>query len=295
MSEDDEHSLWSLIDSNHKKISRLQTSNDRIIARLLAAGVDEFELFEQDDHSEEEDEENFGSNPLHTFVGSQMSRMDKLQERNEKLSSLLILTEAEATETQYQDEVNFGSLDSDDLSEFLNSYFHDSDDKSSDKDDEIDEDPINNPQPSTSSGITHKRERTSKRSKNEEPTITFEDLFGSSDSDLENSNNQDDSSRSTEDPMKKESENNVCRGTLDDSIGENLVESSETSSNSNNEISQNTLQDSKTMKRKFSSTTEEAGNVQKKVLFSSDTDEDYCCFEGVSSNKSPSVTERRLN
>ena len=142
---DDNPDIWSIINSQQREILRLQTSNDRLLAKLLAAGVDEAEVFDQAEHNDDEQEDDdFESSPLLIILRNNRRQSDRLQRRHDDLASLLAVKEAE-NDQLLEESLNLETLwgDDSDMSDFLESYFQSSGDESNSEDDSKDsnEDP----------------------------------------------------------------------------------------------------------------------------------------------------------
>ena len=235
--------IWSIIDSQHKHLSKLRSANDRLIAMLLAVGIDESEDFDQNNEEvEDEETDEMEDDPLMAVLRNQSRQITRFQERNDALQTLLSQKE---NEESGEEMLNFSqSFSSDDLSDFIENYFQDSgENESTDADDDSsssaeDKDPYKNPIPQTSTGITHRKPREKKRLR-DVPTVTVEDLFGSE--------SDDDDDKYKGDSSNFAGKSVACEDVLDDwaknSSRSNSDSDGSSDSSSSSEISQNTLED----------------------------------------------------
>ena len=135
--------VWSIIKQVERENLALQGANDALIAKLLAVGLDDSLVFNDNDQQEEDGTEEIESNPIIVILSSNNRTLLRLQKRNDELTALLKSREAEERKSPETISSLFGFFESD---------FEDYSDTDTEEDKT---DPINNPQPSTSSGITH--------------------------------------------------------------------------------------------------------------------------------------------
>ena len=162
---DSDPTISGIIAELSRHFTRLQSANDRLICRLVALGVDENEIVDETNDEEGDQPANFESSPLLTILTNHNRQIARVERRNAELTALVNAKEAEVAQSTAE-HVNVetpSTYDLFDLFGVLESDFDSSEEETSDS--SVD-DPINNPQPSTSTGITHpkpKKKRLSKR------------------------------------------------------------------------------------------------------------------------------------
>ena len=98
MPSDDSPTVWSIITQQTRDIERLQSANDRLIARLLAAGVNESLVFEDAEENTQEPSDYIELSPLTILLRNNNNQIAKLEKKSEQLNALLISKETEQSQ-----------------------------------------------------------------------------------------------------------------------------------------------------------------------------------------------------